>query len=156
MLLGKYHRTAGLTSPVKYFVVNIFWNWHDLFVDIFYWKHFLKLRFIGKSPDPSWHEWLGVVGHLQHQLEEHHWDCRNETAGSEYFFVLGLELKKGVIFCPDRMPYEAVSDQGPVWVRSEDKIPSGFESTPSIIFSMPRYSLVTQLSKKVWHVHSQN
>ena len=53
-------------------------------------------------------------------------------------------------------PYEAVSDQGPVWVRSEDKIPSGFESTPNIIFSMPRYSLVTQLSEKVWHVYSQN
>ena len=52
--------------------------------------------------------------------------------------------------------YEAVSDQGPVWVRSEDKIPSGFESTPNIIFSMPRYSLVTQLSEKVWHVYSQN
>ena len=42
--------------------------------------------------------------------------------------------------------YEAVSDHGPVWVRSEDKIPSDFESTPNIIFSMPPYSLVTQLS----------
>ena len=52
--------------------------------------------------------------------------------------------------------YEAVSDQGPVWVRSEEKIPSGFESTPNIIFSMPRYSLVTQLSEEVWHVNSQN
>ena len=30
--------------------------------------------------------------------------------------------------------YEAVSNYGPVWVRSEDKIPSGFESTPNIIF----------------------
>ena len=45
--------------------------------------------------------------------------------------------------------YEAVSDQGPVWVQSEEKIPSGFESTPNIIFSIPRYSLFTQLSEKV-------
>ena len=51
--------------------------------------------------------------------------------------------------------YEAVSDQGPVWVQSEEKIPSGFKSNPNIIFSMPRYSLVTQLSEKVWHVYSQ-
>ena len=33
--------------------------------------------------------------------------------------------------------YETVSDQGPVSVRSEDKIPSGLESNPNIIFSMP-------------------
>ena len=56
----------------------------------------------------------------------------------------------------EQLEYEAVSDQGPVWVRSEEKIPSGFESTPNIIFSMPRYSLVTQLSEEVWHVNSQN
>ena len=53
-------------------------------------------------------------------------------------------------------PYEAVSDQGPVWVRSGEKIPSGFKSTPNIILSMPRSSLVTQLSEKGWHVYSQN
>ena len=52
--------------------------------------------------------------------------------------------------------YEAVSDQGPVWVRSGEKIPSGFKSTPNIILSMPRSSLVTQLSEKGWHVYSQN
>ena len=33
------------------------------------------------------------------------------------------------------LTYEAVSDQGPVWVRSEEKILSGFESTRNIIFS---------------------
>ena len=61
--------------------------------------------------------------------------------------------KCGIVF---NHLYEAVSDQDPVWVRSEEKIPSGFESTPNIIFSMPQYSLVTQLSEKVWHVYSQN
>ena len=62
----------------------------------------------------------------------------------------------GEFSCFPFFAYEAVSDQGPVWVRSEEKIPSGFESTPNIIFSMPRYSLVTQLSEEVWHVNSQN
>ena len=52
----------------------------------------------------------------------------------------------------NRHLYEAVSDQGPVWVQSEEKIPSSFKSTPNIIFSMPRSSLVTKLSEKVWHV----
>ena len=39
---------------------------------------------------------------------------------------------------------------------SEEKIPSGFKSTPNIIFSIPQSSLVTQLSENVWHVYSQN
>ena len=46
-----------------------------------------------------------------------------------------------------------MSDQGPVWVQSEDKIPGGFKSTPKIIFSLPSSSLVTQLSEKVWHAN---
>ena len=72
-----------------------------------------------------------------------------KNADHPFLIMLGIPLKHA-------LQYEAVSDQGPVWVRSEEKIPSGFKSTPNIIFSMPRSSLVTQLSEKVWHVYSQN
>ena len=38
--------------------------------------------------------------------------------------------------------YEKVSDQGPVWVRSEDKIPSDFISIHDIYIWLPEYSSV--------------
>ena len=38
--------------------------------------------------------------------------------------------------------YEKVSDQGPVWVRSEDKIPGDFISTHDINVWLPECSLV--------------
>ena len=38
--------------------------------------------------------------------------------------------------------YEKVSDQGPVWVRSEDKIPGAFISTHDINVWLPEFSLV--------------
>ena len=37
--------------------------------------------------------------------------------------------------------YEKVSDQGPVWVRFEDKIPGVFISTHDINFKLSEYSL---------------
>ena len=76
------------------------------------------------------------------------WRCRRNTMSEKSIIVSAMLNWKSA--------YEAVSDQGPVWVQSEDKIPTGFESNPNIIFSMPWYSLVTQLSEKVWHVYSQN
>ena len=76
--------------------------------------------------------------------------CRGHLSHPKTLFWY---TKCGIVF---NHLYEAVSDQDPVWVRSEEKIPSGFESTPNIIFSMPQSSLVTQLSEKVWHVFSQN
>ena len=51
--------------------------------------------------------------------------------------------------------YEAVSDQGPVWVRGEDEILGGFKWTPGIIFPSPLSSLVIKLSEKVWHIYRQ-
>ena len=39
------------------------------------------------------------------------------------------------------MSYEKVSDQGPVWVRFEDKIPGVFISTHDINFKLSEYSL---------------
>ena len=38
--------------------------------------------------------------------------------------------------------YEKVSDLGPVWVRSEDKIPSDFISIHDIYIWLPEYSSV--------------
>ena len=39
------------------------------------------------------------------------------------------------------LSYEKVSDQGPVWVRFEDKIPGVFISTHDINFKLSEYSL---------------
>ena len=51
--------------------------------------------------------------------------------------------------CLPNKAYEKVSDQGPVWVQSEDKIPGGFISTYHINIWLPESSLVQKLSEYV-------
>ena len=51
-------------------------------------------------------------------------------------------MKVGQIYLTFDREYEKVSDQGPVWVRSEDKIPGAFISTHDINVWLPEFSLV--------------
>ena len=45
--------------------------------------------------------------------------------------------------------YEAVSDQGPVWVQSEDKIPRASKSNFEVEILISLVSLLPQLSENV-------
>ena len=45
--------------------------------------------------------------------------------------------------------YEAVSDQGPVWVQSEDKIPGASKSNFEVEILISLVSLLPQLSENV-------
>ena len=55
-------------------------------------------------------------------------------------YIISFFVKNGLYF--KLSLYEKVSDQGPVWVRSEDKIPSDFISIHDIYIWLPEYSSV--------------
>ena len=61
----------------------------------------------------------------------------------------GKEVHSNEKTDPDCSIYEKVSDQGPVWVRFEDKIPGVFISTHDINFKLSEYSLDPKLSEYV-------
>ena len=57
-------------------------------------------------------------------------------------FTIELSIHPKLIHSTFKWGYEKVSDQGPVWVRSEDKIPSDFISIHDIYIWLPEYSSV--------------
>ena len=79
----------------------------------------------------------GLQGHVRREEHDRRAELkRQEDAHQERQEFMSIE-------------YEKVSDQGPVWVRSEDKIPSAFISTHYINIWLLECSLVPKLSEYI-------
>ena len=50
----------------------------------------VKLIWDSENLDSSRCERQRVVGHIEHQPEEHHWDCRNKTTGEKQLTLSSL------------------------------------------------------------------